>query len=193
MQQGERLEDNALADLLKKSIAEYTRKHDGCPPKTIVLHRDGRFFESMDVIKAAEHQYGLTINVLEVIKSGAPVLFRKSEHKGGKQFRNPEVGDIYRYPGLDEMIAATYGGSELGAWGQKVSIRPLRLRKRYGNLSLDTLAQQVLLLSRIHGASLYRHPRLPVTTHHADRFATLRQECCLEALSHMDRTCPVYL
>jgi argonaute-like protein implicated in RNA metabolism and viral defense len=92
------------------------------------------------------------------------------------------------------VILSTYSGEELGkSWGNKVSVRPLRLRKRYGETALSVLAHQVLVLSRIHGASLYRHPRLPVTTHHADRFATLRQEACIDALSKMDRLCPVYL
>ena len=83
---------------------------------------------------------------------------------------------------------------ELGSsWGKSVTVRPLRLRKRHGETEFMTLARQVILLSRIHGASLYRHPRLPVTIHHADRFATLRQECNLDELSKMDQLCPVYL
>lgn len=193
LQSGERLQDDALASLLHKSIREYARHHGGEQPGCITLHRDGRFFESLDVVQQIEQQYGLKINVLEVIKSGVPILFRRELSGKQKQYRNPEVGDCYRLEGLDELILATYSGQELGKMGDKACVRPLRLRKRYGEDSLDTLAQQVLLLSRIHGASLYRHPRLPVTTHHADRFATLRQECSLEALSHMDRTCPVYL
>jgi hypothetical protein len=193
LQAGERLDDDALESLLRKSIEVYARHHDGAYPGRVVVHRDGRFFESIEVVQAVERRYECQISVLEVIKSGAPILFRKHQQTGNTHFTNPEVGDVYRFVGLDEMILATYSGQELGAWGDKVSVRPLRLRKRYGAETLDTLAQQVLLLSRIHGASLYRHPRLPVTTHHADRFATLRQACDLEALSHMDRTCPVYL
>ncbi|MDN6320988.1 MAG: hypothetical protein L0J77_14615, partial [Marinobacter sp.] len=193
MQAGERLEDEALASLLRKSIQEYARHHGGDHPRRVVVHRDGRFFESLEVVRAVERRYDIQINVLEVIKSGAPILFRKHQQAGKPQYTNPEVGDVYRFTGLNELILATYSGQELGAWGDKVSVRPLRLRKRYGEETLETLARQVLLLSRIHGASLYRHPRLPVTTHHADRFATLRQSCSLEALSHMDRTCPVYL
>jgi len=193
LQTGERLGDDALKSLLHKSIQEYGRHHNGELPRTITIHRDGRFFESLDVIKKIEQHYKIKINVLEVIKSGAPILFRRYYQSGKKRYRNPDVGDIYRFIGLDELIVATYSGDELGSWGDKVSVRPLRLRKRYGGESLEIMAQQVLLLSRIHGASLYRHPRLPVTTHHADRFATLRQTCSLEALSYMDRACPVYL
>ncbi|CAH1748218.1 Piwi domain-containing protein [Thauera humireducens] len=194
-QRGERVEDAVLGDLLERSLQAYRQVHLGALPRRIALHRDGRLFESLDVIRNFERDHSVQVDVLEVVKSGCPPLYRRgvvAENK--KAFRNPEVGDAFELPGLDELIIATYSGEELGSsWGDKVTVRPLRLRKRYGETDLHTLARQVVLLSRIHGASLYRHPRLPVTTHHADRFATLRQECNLDDLSKMDRLCPVYL
>ncbi|MGD7034110.1 Piwi domain-containing protein [Methylotuvimicrobium buryatense] len=193
-QQGERMQDEALMSLLDKSLTTYLRSCSGELPKRITLHRDGKFYESIEVIEQFEQKHGVKVDVLEVLKSGAPVLYRRSRMADGtKEFSNPNVGDAI-YLSDHEMILSTYSGEELGKiWGDKVSVRPLRLRKRYGDVSLETLAHQVLVLSRIHGASLYRHPRLPVTTHHADRFATLRQETCIDALSKMDRLCPVYL
>jgi len=193
-QQGERMQDDALTNLLEKSLKTYLRSSDGVLPRRITLHRDGKFYESIDVIKQFEQKHSVKLDVLEILKSGAPVLYRREQlADGSKKFCNPNVGDAL-YLSDREMILSTYSGAELGqSWGNKVSIRPLRLRKRYGETSLEVLAQQVLILSRIHGASLYRHPRLPVTTHHADRFATLRQETCIDALSKMDRLCPVYL
>ena len=194
-QRGERVEDAVLRDLLERSLQAYRQAHLGVLPRRIALHRDGRLFESLDVIRDFERDHSVRVDVLEVVKSGCPPLYRRgvvAENK--KAFRNPEVGDAFELLGLDELIIATYSGEELGSsWGDKVTVRPLRLRRRYGETDLHTLAKQVVLLSRIHGASLYRHPRLPVTTHHADRFATLRQECNLDDLSKMDRLCPVYL
>lgn len=194
-QRGERVSDEVLKELLERSLKSFKQAHQGRTPARIALHRDGRFFESLSVIQEFEQKHGVGIDVLEVIKSGAPPLFRRTINPNGKKsYRNPEVGDAFVLTGLDELIVSTYSGKELGAnWGESVTVHPLRLRKRYGDTDLETLAQQVILLSRIHGASLYRHPRLPVTIHHADRFATLRQECSLEDLSKMDRLCPVYL
>jgi hypothetical protein len=194
MQQGERMQDEALASLLEKSLKTYLRSSDGVLPRRITLHRDGKFCESINVIKQFENKCSVKIDVLEVVKSGAPVLYRREQLADDKKkFINPNVGDAL-YLSDSEMILSTYSSADLGkSWGDKVSVRPLRLRKRYGETSLEVLAQQVLILSRIHGASLYRHPRLPVTTHHADRFASLRQETCIDALSKMDRLCPVYL
>ncbi|WP_286788872.1 MULTISPECIES: argonaute PAZ domain-containing protein [unclassified Pseudomonas] len=194
-QKGERVENEVLHDLLERSLQAFVRANDGLLPQRITLHRDGHLYESLDVIKRVEQKHNVGIDVLEVIKSGCPPLFRRSQGPEGKAiYSNPEVGDAFELSGLDELIVATYSSQDLGqAWGDKVTVRPLRLRKRYGLTDLHTLAKQVILLSRIHGASLYRHPRLPVTTHHADRFASLRQECHLDDLSRMDRLCPVYL
>lgn len=194
-QRGERVEDRVLRDLLERSLQAYRQAHCGALPRRVALHRDGRLFESLEVICDFERDHSVRVDVLEVVKSGCPPLYRRTViEENRKEFRNPEVGDAFELPGLDELIIATYSGEELGSsWGDKVTVRPLRLRKRYGETDLHTLARQVVLLSRIHGASLYRHPRLPVTTHHADRFATLRQECNLDDLSKMDRLCPVYL
>jgi hypothetical protein len=194
-QRGERVSDEVLKELLERSLKAFKQAHLGRTPTRIALHRDGRFFESLSVIQEFEKTHGVGIDVLEVVKSGAPPLYRRTIGPNKKKnFRNPEVGDAFVLTGLDELIVSTYSGDELGSkWGQSVTVHPLRLRKRYGETDLETLAQQVILLSRIHGASLYRHPRLPVTIHHADRFATLRQECNLDDLSKMDRLCPVYL
>jgi hypothetical protein len=196
-QKGERMHDEGLELLLSKSLTLYKKKHNGCIPKRITLHRDGKFYESLDIIKAFSEQYQVEVDVLEVLKSGAPVLYRRHQPvplETRPTFSNPDVGDAVFFPCQDEIVVSTYSGDELGKnWGNAVSVRPLRLRKRYGSTDLITLAKQVVLLSRIHGASLYRHPRLPVTTHHADRFATLRQEVDIDSLGQMDRMCPVYL
>lgn len=193
-QQGEKMQDEALITLLENSLKTYLRSSGGVLPRRITLHRDGKFYESISVIEKFEQKNGVKVDVLEVLKSGAPVLYRRKNLENGKKlFTNPNVGDAI-YLSDTEVILSTYSGEELGkSWGDKVSVRPLRLRKRYGDSELSVLAHQVLILSRVHGASLYRHPRLPVTTHHADRFATLRQESSIDALSKMDRLCPVYL
>ena len=196
-QKGERMNDEGLGLLLTKSLTLYKKAHNGDTPKRITLHRDGKFYESLDIIKAFSEQHQVEVDVLEVLKSGAPVLYRRQPPvppETKPTFSNPKVGDAIFFSCQNEIVISTYSGDELGKnWGNTVSVRPLRLRKRYGSTDLITLAKQVVLLSRIHGASLYRHPRLPITTHHADRFATLRQEVDVDALGQMDRMCPVYL
>lgn len=193
-QKGERVDDATLHELLTRSYEAFVKANEGQVPRRIALHRDGPLYESLDVIRAFEVEKQIGIDVLEVRKSGSPTIFRKKTVGIKSLYRNPEVGDAFVLPGLDQMILATYSGAELGkTWGESATVRSLRLCKRHGETDLHTLAEQVILLSRIHGSSLYRHPRLPVTTHHADRFATLRLECNLDDLSKMDRQCPVYL
>lgn len=196
-QVGEKMSDLALAEILEQCFKTY-KKALGEPPRHITLHRDGKFYENLDVIRSFECKYGVTVDVLEVLKSGAPAIYRRGEEfdvetkKFRKVFLNPVAGDGFLVT-EKEMILATYSGTELGKMDDLMSVRSLRLRKRYGETDLRILAEQVVFLSRIHGASLYRHPRLPVTTHHADRFGTLRNEVRVESLSQMDRLCPVYL
>lgn len=192
-QQGEKLKNNALSDLLYKCLRNYAQTHAGQKPKHIVLHRDGKFYEDLEQVKAFEQAHSLKITVVEILKSGAPVLFRRILDKQGKKvFSNPSLGD-YALLEDNEAVLATYSGAELGNMGEQVTVRPLRIRKVYGEACFIDVLEQIMALSRVHGASLYRHPRLPVTTHHADRFATLRQDVCVDALSRMDRLCPVYL
>jgi len=192
-QLGEKLAKDSLTNLLYKCVRSYATAHDGQRPRHIVLHRDGKFYEDIEQIIAFEQEHNLKISVVEILKSGAPVLFNRTfDAQGKKQFANPQFGD-YALLEKNEAILATYSGSELGSMGNSVSIRPLRIRIVHGDSKIEHILTQVIALSRIHGASLYRHPRLPVTTHHADRFATLRQEVDVDALSRMDRLCPVYL
>jgi hypothetical protein len=138
-QQGEKMEDQALLSLLDKSLNTYMKNSGGVLPRRITLHRDGKFYESLAVIRQFEDKNGVKVDVLEVLKSGAPVLYRRRELENGKKaFLNPQVGDAI-FLSEQEIILSTYSGQELGnVWGDKVSVRPLRLRKRYGDSSLST-------------------------------------------------------
>ncbi|HNQ49503.1 MAG TPA: Piwi domain-containing protein [Hydrogenophilus thermoluteolus] len=189
-QRGERLQDASLEQLLEQSIETY-RDVFADKPQRIVLHRDGKWHESFDVITRFESHHGIAIDILEVIKSGSPRLYRRypGKEQGKFAYTNPKAGDVVWLPDSDTAILVTYGLDELN----EGSVRPFKLRKRYGETEFPVLVEQAYLLSYLHGASLFRHPRLPITVHHADRFATLRQESSLNALAKMDRRCPVYL
>lgn len=196
-QVGEKMNDECLSDLLKQAAKTY-KKSIGEFPKRMVLHRDGKFYETLDVVESFENETGIKVDVLEILKSGAPAIYRRgftfdlNGQPTKKTFTNPEAGDAFVIND-NEIVLSTYSGAELGRMDPVMSVRSLRIRKRHGDTDLKTLAEQVLYLSRIHGASLYRHPRLPVTTHHADRFSKLRKEVRVESLAQMDRLCPLYL
>jgi len=189
-QNGEKMSDSNLFNMLRNCFDTYTERMKKTP-KHITFHRDGKFYENLDVIKNFEQTYDIDIDVVEVLKSGAPVIFNvESDDVGNKIFVNPNAGDSFILSD-NEMIISTYGTLEMGRL--EASVRPLRIRKRHGKTDIETLSKQILYLSRIHGSSLAKHPRLPVTTHHADRFGTLRREVNIDALAKMDRLCPVYL
>ena len=105
--EGERLGDKVLKELLERSLGAFRHAYEGRNPKRITLHRDGRFFEALDILLDFEQNHGIGVDVLEVIKSGSPPLFRRSvDPKGKAGYRNPEVGDAFLLKGLDELIVS---------------------------------------------------------------------------------------
>ena len=112
-------------------LGTFKQAHEGRNSSRIALHRDGRFFESPNVLRDFKQTHGVGVDVLEVIKSGSPPLFRRSlDQNGQASYINPEVGDAFLLKGLDELIVSTYSGGELGpTWGKSATVRPLRLRK----------------------------------------------------------------
>jgi len=107
-QQGERVEDRVLHDLLERSLQAFLRGNPNSPPRRIALHRDGVFFESLDVVREFEREHGVGVDVLEVVKSGCPPLYRRFLDADDKPaFCNPDVGDAFELNGLDELIVAT--------------------------------------------------------------------------------------
>ncbi len=63
------MDDTPLMQVLERSLNAFIHAHDGQKTKRIALHRDGRFFESLSVIKAFEQKHA-EVDVLEIIKSG---------------------------------------------------------------------------------------------------------------------------
>jgi argonaute-like protein implicated in RNA metabolism and viral defense len=69
----------------------------------------------------------------------------------------------------------------------------IKVRHRYGESDFLLMIDQIILLTHIHGSSLFRSTRLPAPVHHSHNFATLLQKQDLNAISLMDRLCPIYL
>ncbi|WP_422452206.1 Piwi domain-containing protein [Endozoicomonas sp. ALC066] len=189
LQAGEKVEEETLVQLIQGAIEDFRNVHCANPTR-ICIHRDGKFYEPISLIQDLEEKYEVPIDVVEVIKGSVPRMYRKAHSQG---YVNPVMGDVFWFPGLDEAILATCGGRELGGIDGQASVQPVRVRKRYGETPLKTLCMQIIMLTKIHGSSLYKNSRLPVTTHHADKFATLRQNCNVDDLSRLDRMCPIYL
>ena len=159
--------ENLLFDL-------YSRK----PVERLVIHRDGKLqpeeFKTLRRIEEELKRDGLvSLDVIEVLKSGYYRAAMRSPDSSGVTYTNPPRGWIWEHS-HDEAVILTTGDREAKV-SDNSSPRPLRIRKRMGEMDLLTLAEQVYWLSEMQVGST-QTIRLPITTYYADRAAGFAQE-----------------
>jgi hypothetical protein len=159
--------ENLLFDLYSRKSVE-----------RLVIHRDGKLqpeeLRTLQRVEPVLKQEGLaSLDVIEVLKSG---FYRSAvRHSGstGTIYANPPRGWIWEHS-CNEAVILTTGEREAKV-SENSSPRPLRIRKRMGDMNLLTLAEQVYWLSEMQVGST-QTIRLPITTYYADRAAGFAQE-----------------
>ena len=167
----------ANGELMRYSIRETMLEGEIIPPrilhdifpqkefsgKKILIHRDGILPESerKTLIEWGE-QIGATFYFVEVIKSGTPRLYAS---QNSRIVKAPK-GSIFR---LSETEASLVS-SEFPT-GFKATPQPIRVRT-HPPFTLEHALHSVLSLTLLHYGSL-RSPRLPVTTHYADKISSM--------------------
>ena len=159
--------ENLLLDL-------YSRN----PVERLVIHRDGKLqpeeFKTLQRVESILKQEGLiSLDAIEVLKSG---FYRAAAHHSdstGAAYTNPPRGWVWEHS-CDEAVILTTGDREAKV-SENSSPRPLRIRKRMGDMDLLILAEQVYWLSEMQVGST-QTIRLPITTYYADRAAGFAQE-----------------
>lgn len=159
--------ENLLFDL-------YSRK----PVERLVIHRDGKLqpeeFKTLRRIERELKREGLiSLDVIEVLKSGYYRAAMRPLGSVGVTYTNPPRGWMWEHS-RDEAVILTTGDREAKV-SSNSSPRPLRIRKRMGEMDLLTLAEQVYWLSEMQVGST-QTIRLPITTYYADRAAGFTQE-----------------
>ncbi len=180
-QNGEKLPERILRNLVLSAIAQYQQAY-GQKPSHVCIHRDGLFNEDLQTIIDIEQSESCQIDVVEIIKSGAPRLYRDHGNKNAMQ------GDVLIVGDKKTAIVVPHSLGKMPA-----TPRSLKVRQRYGQTPFDVIIDQIILLTYVHGSSLFRPTRLPATTHHSHNFATMLQQQSLDSISRMDRFCPIYL
>jgi argonaute-like protein implicated in RNA metabolism and viral defense len=146
---GEELTERAIDNVFLK-LSEHNVKG------RITVHRDG-FFRGKEVKlfleKAKDFGYG--IELVEVIKSGNSRFFGDTK----------TIKGLYYLLDNDTAVVATYNNTD--RWVH----RPIRVRKVYGDLPIQTHISNILSLTLLNYAS-FRTIRLPATTHYSDEMAT---------------------
>ena len=157
--------------------------------KRLVIHRDGKLqdaeFKIFKKLEDSLRQEGLiSLDVIEVIKSGICRAVACDSTSGGVLYSNPPRGWVWEH-GHDEAVVLTTGSREAKV-SKNSSPRPLRIRKRIGDTDLLILAEQVYWLSEMQVGST-QTIRLPITTQYADQGAESAQEGLLPLGVQEDR------
>jgi len=159
--------ENLLLDL-------YSRN----PIERLVIHRDGKLqpeeFRTLQRVESLLKREGLvSLDAIEVLKSGFYRAAARYSGSTGTTYTNPPRGWVWEHS-CDEAVILTTGEREAKV-SENSSPRPLRIRKRMGDIDLLILAEQVYWLSEMQVGST-QTIRLPVTTYYADRAAGFAQE-----------------
>lgn len=166
LQSGETFDEQSIVDVIKDVFQEFVRR-EGRSPDHIVIHRDGRLFEDAAEIQAPFEDAEVTIDILDVRKSGAPRIAR---FENG-EFSIDEKGRLFIAQDDTHGFIATTGRPEFKDSDNLGTPQTLRVVRRAGDTPMQTLLEQVYWLSEAHVGSVSRSVRLPITTYYADRCA----------------------
>ena len=158
---GYRLEDaNVEGETVPPDVLHHMFPAKGYGDKTVLIHRDGPFRgDEIQTLKAIASDIDSTFHLVEIRKQGAPRLYRHD----GKTIQ-AKKGDHLR---LDDRTAVLV--SSLPPFSGSTA-RPLHIKVRSDDLSIEEAMHSVLSLSLMHHGSV-RPPRLPVTLHYSDSIA----------------------
>ncbi|MFZ8832911.1 MAG: Piwi domain-containing protein, partial [Candidatus Caldipriscus sp.] len=140
--------------------------------KKVVVHRDGGFpQDEIKVLKEMGEKLGAKFYLVEVIKSGAPRIY--SEKKG-----------IWVKINENEAYLLTTSRTQ----GTPVPII-VRLPEIYEDFSIEDAVISITAMTLLHWGSI-KPPRLPVTTHYADKIGQFLLE---GIISNLEGNIPFWL
>ncbi len=162
-QKGETIAERDLLNAVEDVLLAFKEKH-GRLPRSLVMHRDGRFTEERGGLVAMFKDHGIRFDLVEVKKTGAP---RMGIAREGTYY-SPNKG-TYVVRG-DAAQLCTTGEREYRVG----TPRPITIRRVLGETDVAILTEQSYWLSEMHVGSTHS-TRLPITTHYADKCSTLAQ------------------
>lgn len=158
-QKGEKIDTSTLENIFNNILLTY-EESNGHLPKHIVIHRDGFSNENIDWYIEYFEKKNIKFDLIEVKKFVSRRLMDISRNGYNLEF-NPAVGTAV----IKENEAYLVTTNVKASYG---SPQPIHLVHRYGNLSMESIAKQIYVLSEMHTGSM-RTSRLPLTTLYADK------------------------
>ena len=173
--QPEQVSEAEFRKLMVASVKEYVQA-TGDLARVVVIHRDGRMFESE--LRGAKEAFALlisegllapcaTLNCVEIGKSSFTSLRLFDVSQNGHPppiVHNPEVGD-YFISSPEEGYICTTGR----AFPRDGTVCPLHVRKIFGSLSLEQLLEDIYWLTTLAWTRPEDCTRYPITIKLNDR------------------------
>lgn len=175
--QKERLMEDQMRDYLIEMIREESLS-PSAPIQTIVIHRDGRTYDSEMVglekgIEALKREQVLdtsaTITILEIPKRSAANLrmFDVLREKNQLRIQNPQVGQYYVVNNHEGYICTTGR-----AFFHQGTVQPLHMYHKYGPLALEHCMEDLYALTTLSWSKPDDVSRYPITLKLCDRYLT---------------------
>ena len=143
-----------------KKLAGFLTKNNLPPPKSLVIHRDGKLHSTdiTSLTNTIRTVWGeVAVDIVEIIKSGFPVIAMKND-KGTAV--TPPSGNSYQDNDHKYSILVTNSQAE----EQSAVISPIIIKHKFGNTDFNKIIDQVYWFTKIYTNNLYNSTRLPATT-----------------------------
>jgi hypothetical protein len=174
----EKLETGRFKSYLMEIVGqEAAARKPGDEIRTIVIHRDGRLFDSEwkgahqafeQLKKTGIIASDATLTIVEIQKS-SPVplrLFDRSDREGGLPWvENPQIGCYYLATENEGYLCATGR-----AFHHPGTVNPLHVRRRCGSLSLEECLEDIYFLTALTWTRPEDCARYPISIKLNDRY-----------------------
>jgi hypothetical protein len=159
-QSGEKINIETIKEIFHEANYSYKKIYKKSP-KHIVFHRDGISREELDLLKETANNLGINFEYVEITKD---IKRRIAQFNVKDNVWETQIGTCY-LKNDKAYLVTTSPFAKLGM------AQPVRVRKIYGNQSIEEIVEDVYRLSFMHIGSILK-ARLPVTTHYADLSST---------------------
>lgn len=159
-QRGEKIDTDTIKEIFHEASSSYKKAY-GHHLKHIVFHRDGISREELKDLKETADNLEIKFDYVEITKN---VKRRIATFNNMDKVWETKMGTYYTKDNK-AYIVTTNPFVSLGM------AQPIRVRKVYGEQSIENIVEDVYKLSFMHIGSILK-PRLPVTTHYADLSST---------------------
>lgn len=144
-----------------KDILTFMKKKNLPLPNKLIIHRDGKLhkYDLDNILTKISELFDIDcIDIVEVIKSGYPIIAKYDENI--KSYVNWQSGEAWVLAHQKYAIMAT--NTQVEEQGR--IINPIIIKYKFGQTDLENILFQIYWFTKIYTNGLYNSTRLPATT-----------------------------